>query len=75
MRIEVNNVSEVGQPAQCKWRSLIGRCEITAYVMSAGSSLPSFLHSHSLGSLDLHRIEQLSNVLSDIFLIPMVMNK
>jgi hypothetical protein len=37
-----NIVSEVGQPAQCKWRPLIGQCEITAYVMSAGSLLSSF---------------------------------
>jgi hypothetical protein len=43
-------LSEVGQPAQCKWRPLIGQREITAYVISAGSSLPSFLYSHSFRS-------------------------
>jgi hypothetical protein len=43
-------LSEVGQPVQCKWRPLIGQCEITAYIMSAGSSLPSFLHSRSFRS-------------------------
>jgi hypothetical protein len=41
-RFRYRMVSEVGQPAQCKWRPLIGQCEITAYVMSAGSSLSSF---------------------------------
>jgi hypothetical protein len=35
-------VSELGQPAQCNWKPLIGQCEITAYVMSAGSSVSSF---------------------------------
>jgi hypothetical protein len=35
-------MSEVGQPAQCNWKPLIGQCEITAYVMSAGSWLSSF---------------------------------
>jgi hypothetical protein len=37
-----HKMSEVGQPAQCKWRPLIGQYEITAYVMSAGRSLSSF---------------------------------
>jgi hypothetical protein len=35
----LHKVSEVGQPAQCKWRLLVGQCEITSYVTSAWSSL------------------------------------
>jgi hypothetical protein len=58
-------VSDVGQPAQCKWRPLIGQCEITAYVMSAGSSLSSIFILIAFVAFVLHRIEQLSNVLSD----------
>jgi hypothetical protein len=60
-------LSEVGQPAQCSWKPLTGQCEIIAYIMSAGSSLSSFFTLIAFVAFFLHRIEQLSNVLSDTF--------